>query len=370
MEGRCASSGSEQGVGRVSPVTPDVSAGIFRRFRGACRFPDPGVGLSLAPRPAGGTMGRWTPARREDCWRASWWGLSSRRWARSPCSVSLRTKWRGGRWRTSCGDGWRRRRRARRPRCCRSSCGRSAPATRSRSPTPTCGASWRRRASGWACGASWRSPPIYGARRHGGGAGARRRGVRARRRPRRDCARRRGDAGGVAAVRRSRRRALQARLRRRRRAGRRRGARRRRGERRLLGGAGGVPPLGCSWRDRRRLGVLALTVSSRGASRGRSCGSPTRRRASGAGSSTRRSPIETRDEIGFLAPTLDETRAALKARDERLQMMLAGIAHEVRNPLGGLELYAGLLRDALAGSPSGSTRSRASSASSGTCGRS
>ena len=32
-------------------------------------------------------------------------------------------------------------------------------------------------------------------------------------------------------------------------------------------------------------------------------------------------------------------------------MMLAGIAHEVRNPLGGLELYAGLLRDALGGQP-------------------
>jgi signal transduction histidine kinase len=31
--------------------------------------------------------------------------------------------------------------------------------------------------------------------------------------------------------------------------------------------------------------------------------------------------------------------------------MLAGIAHEVRNPLGGLELYAGLLRDALANQP-------------------
>jgi signal transduction histidine kinase len=62
-------------------------------------------------------------------------------------------------------------------------------------------------------------------------------------------------------------------------------------------------------------------------------------------------PIETRDELGFLAATLDEMRAALQARDERLQMMLAGIAHEVRNPLGGLELYAGLLREALAGAP-------------------
>jgi len=31
--------------------------------------------------------------------------------------------------------------------------------------------------------------------------------------------------------------------------------------------------------------------------------------------------------------------------------MMAGIAHEVRNPLGGLELYAGLLREALAAQP-------------------
>ena len=44
-------------------------------------------------------------------------------------------------------------------------------------------------------------------------------------------------------------------------------------------------------------------------------------------------------------------RAALQARDERMQMMLAGIAHEVRNPLGGLQLYAGLLREGLAQQP-------------------
>jgi signal transduction histidine kinase len=62
-------------------------------------------------------------------------------------------------------------------------------------------------------------------------------------------------------------------------------------------------------------------------------------------------PVETRDEIGQLAVRLDEMRSALAARDERLQMMLAGIAHEVRNPLGGLELYAGLLREGLAGTP-------------------
>jgi signal transduction histidine kinase len=61
--------------------------------------------------------------------------------------------------------------------------------------------------------------------------------------------------------------------------------------------------------------------------------------------------VETRDEIGYLAARLDEMRAALQARDERMQMMLAGIAHEVRNPLGGMELYTGLLREGLADQP-------------------
>lgn len=53
----------------------------------------------------------------------------------------------------------------------------------------------------------------------------------------------------------------------------------------------------------------------------------------------------SRDEIGFLAETMDEMRAELRARDERMQLMLSGIAHEVRNPLGGIELFAGILRD-------------------------
>ena len=71
----------------------------------------------------------------------------------------------------------------------------------------------------------------------------------------------------------------------------------------------------------------------------------------GRGDLTAPIATETRDEIGVLAQTLEETRLALQARDARTQMMLAGIAHEVRNPLGGLELYAGLLREALAGEP-------------------
>jgi signal transduction histidine kinase len=53
----------------------------------------------------------------------------------------------------------------------------------------------------------------------------------------------------------------------------------------------------------------------------------------------------SRDEIGTVAETMEHMREQLRSRDERMQMMLAGIAHEVRNPLGGLQLYAGLLRD-------------------------
>lgn len=53
------------------------------------------------------------------------------------------------------------------------------------------------------------------------------------------------------------------------------------------------------------------------------------------------------DEIGFLATTMEEMRRDLHHRDQRMQMMLSGIAHEIRNPLGGMELYAGILRDEL-----------------------
>jgi signal transduction histidine kinase len=60
------------------------------------------------------------------------------------------------------------------------------------------------------------------------------------------------------------------------------------------------------------------------------------------------------DEISTLRDTLEEMRRALRVRDEERETLLAGIAHEVRNPLGAMDLFAGLLAEELAGAPTAS----------------
>lgn len=57
--------------------------------------------------------------------------------------------------------------------------------------------------------------------------------------------------------------------------------------------------------------------------------------------------VRGRDEIGTLAQTMDRMRELLAERDAHMQRMLAGIAHEVRNPLAGMTLFTGILRDEL-----------------------
>ncbi len=58
--------------------------------------------------------------------------------------------------------------------------------------------------------------------------------------------------------------------------------------------------------------------------------------------------VRSRDEIGYLGAAMEDMRQGILRRDKHLRTMLAGVAHEVRNPLGGIEIFATLLRDELA----------------------
>lgn len=71
------------------------------------------------------------------------------------------------------------------------------------------------------------------------------------------------------------------------------------------------------------------------------------------GSGDLSTPVRGEDslEIGTLARELEAMRNALESRDRQLKMMLAGVAHEVRNPIGGIELFAGLLAEELPSPP-------------------
>jgi signal transduction histidine kinase len=90
--------------------------------------------------------------------------------------------------------------------------------------------------------------------------------------------------------------------------------------------------------------LAALIITRTGAPARDRGGADRRRRPDGA-------PVAraSRDELGVLADTMDAMRRQLAERDAQMQQMLAGIAHEVRNPLAGIQLYAGILRDELAG---------------------
>ncbi len=68
-----------------------------------------------------------------------------------------------------------------------------------------------------------------------------------------------------------------------------------------------------------------------------------------------RAPVEvtSHDELGVLGDTMERMRRQLAERDAKMQQMLAGIAHEVRNPLAGMTLFADILKDEL---PAGDER--------------
>jgi len=51
-------------------------------------------------------------------------------------------------------------------------------------------------------------------------------------------------------------------------------------------------------------------------------------------------PVTGEDEISLLARAMERMRIGIRRRDEQLRLMLSRVAHEIRNPLGGLELFA------------------------------
>ncbi len=59
--------------------------------------------------------------------------------------------------------------------------------------------------------------------------------------------------------------------------------------------------------------------------------------------------IDSRDELGYLGNAMENMRKGIIERDNQLKMMLAGVAHEIRNPLGGIEIFTGLLAEELEG---------------------
>lgn len=67
----------------------------------------------------------------------------------------------------------------------------------------------------------------------------------------------------------------------------------------------------------------------------------------GAGDLRQPVRVAAGDELGLLGQTMERMRQQLAERDARTQQMLAGIAHEVRNPLAGMTLFTGILSDEL-----------------------
>lgn len=92
--------------------------------------------------------------------------------------------------------------------------------------------------------------------------------------------------------------------------------------------------------------ALAAAVLSRGLTRALEQLSGAARRI-GEGQYGDPVPAGAGGEVGHLARALEEMRVAIIRREEELRLMLAQVAHEIRNPLGGIELFAGAAAEGL-----------------------
>ncbi len=60
-------------------------------------------------------------------------------------------------------------------------------------------------------------------------------------------------------------------------------------------------------------------------------------------------PVDLRrkDEFGDLNRSLSDMHMEIRQHEQSTKQLLSGIAHEIKNPLGGMEIYAGLLEEEL-----------------------
>ncbi len=58
--------------------------------------------------------------------------------------------------------------------------------------------------------------------------------------------------------------------------------------------------------------------------------------------------LERLDEFGDLNRALVEMHTEIREHEQSIKQLLSGIAHEIKNPLGGIEIYTGLLEEVFA----------------------
>ena len=63
--------------------------------------------------------------------------------------------------------------------------------------------------------------------------------------------------------------------------------------------------------------------------------------------------LDRTDEFGDLNQSLNDMHLEIRKQEESARQLLAGIAHEIKNPLGGMEIYSGLLSEELSQLPPG-----------------
>jgi HAMP domain-containing protein len=69
--------------------------------------------------------------------------------------------------------------------------------------------------------------------------------------------------------------------------------------------------------------------------------------ALGGGNYAARATVESRDEVGILADSINVMAEQVRNRDAALKEMAAGVAHEIRNPLNSIKLLVSLLDEEL-----------------------